>query len=596
MHRLKNWLAGLLSDDVRTYVPRLLRTDGRRHAKRYALAICFMVVVASSTAVIAYLVKEVVNSIFITRSVSAIWVLGGVIAAIYTIKGLAMYGQSVTMARIGNRIVADYQRRLFEGMLGHGVAFFAERHSTDFINRMYMGAVAARQALELLITGLGRDLLTVIGLVIVMVSQDPVVTLIGLVTMPAAVLGVRALIGRARKIIEREFAGRAQLLQTMQETAQGILVVKSYGLEDRLRSRMSTAADNVEQAMNKMARVASRASPLMETLGGFAIAGAVLYMGHYVISGGQSPGQFAAVVTAFILSYEPAKRLARLNIDLAASLVGVRFLLEVLDANPAEREETDRPSINVSRGRIEFRDVEFAYRPGDPVLRGVSFVAEPGQTTALVGPSGGGKTTIMNLIERFYEPQAGEIVIDGQPVANYSRRSLRERIAYVSQDVFLFSGTIRENIAFGKPGASEAEIVAAAKAAFAHDFVMGFERGYDAPVGEHGLQLSGGQRARIAIARAFLRDAPILLLDEPTAALDSEAEREIQRALDRLRASRTTLVIAHRLQTVIAADRICVVESGRIVETGAHAELMARRGRYQRVYEVQFHVPHTAIA
>ena len=258
-----------------------------------------------------------------------------------------------------------------------------------------------------------------------------------------------------------------------------------------------------------------------------------------------------------------------------------------------------RPAFRISavtRGRVEFRDVVFAYRKVETVLQGVSFAAEPGQTTALVGPSGGGKTTIMNLIERFYEPQSGEILIDGQPIASSTRRSLRDAIAYVSQDVYLFSGTVRDNIAFGKPDASEDEIVAAAKAAYAHDFILGFEKDYDAQVGEHGLQLSGGQRARIAIARAFLKNAPILLLDEPTAALDSEAEHEIQRALDKLRASRTTIVIAHRLQTVIAADRICVVEKGRVVETGRHDELIARRGRYHKVYEVQFHIPQAASA
>jgi ATP-binding cassette subfamily B protein len=594
--RLKYRLSGLLGEDARAFIPRLLRTDGRRHARRYALAICFMALVAASTAVVAYLVKEVVNGIFVNRDYNMIWVLAAVIATIYTIKGFAMYGQAVTMAKIGNRIVADYQKRLFDSMLSQNVAYFADHHSTEFINRMYMGAVAARQVLEVLITGLGRDLLMLTGLVIVMLSQDPLISIAGLVTLPAAVIGVRKLVKRARRSIHDEFTSRARLLQTMQEATRGVQVIKSYRLEDSMRARFAVSVADLERAMNRAARAFSRASPLMETLGGFAVAGALLYAAHYMLTGAQTPGQFAAVVTAFILSYEPAKRLARLNIDLAANFVGVRFLFEVLDAPPAEREPAGLPALAVKQGRIEFRDVAFAYRPGEPVLNGVSFAAEPGQTTALVGPSGGGKTTIMNLIERFYEPHSGEILIDRQPIAACSRGSLRDAIAYVSQDVFLFSGTIRDNIALGKPGAGDAEIVAAAKAAHAHDFIMGFERGYDAPVGEHGLQLSGGQRARIAIARAFLRDAPILLLDEPTAALDSEAEREIQRALDKLRAQRTTLVIAHRLQTVMAAERICVVEKGRIVETGRHAELIARRGRYQRVYEVQFHVPQAAIA
>jgi ATP-binding cassette subfamily B protein len=594
--RIKSRLSGLFGEDARTIIPRLLRTEGRRHAKGYALALFFMFLVASATALTAYMIKEVVNGIYVNQTYYLVWLLSAVIVVIYTVKGLAAYGETVTMAYVGNRVVSDFRKHMYDSMLAQGVAYFAARHSTDFMNRLSFGATGARQVLDLVITSLGRDVFTLIGLIIVMFSQDPIVTVIGLISLPIAVLFVRKMINRARSIVLREFGGIGEMLQTMQETAQGIRIVKSYGLEDRLRNRFQASVQSTELAANKMARVAARASPLMESLGGFAIASAVAYTGHNVLASGKTPGEFAAVLTALILCYEPAKRLARLNIDLSNALVGVRFLYDILDSVPAEREAAGLPNLAVTRGRIEFRYVVFAYRPAETVLQGVSFAAEPGQTTALVGPSGGGKTTIMNLIERFYEPQSGEILIDGQPITGCTRRSLREAIAYVSQDVYLFSGTARDNIAFGKPGASEDEIVAAAKAAYAHDFILGFEHGYDSHVGEHGLQLSGGQRARIAIARAFLKNAPILLLDEPTAALDSEAEHEIQRALDKLRASRTTIVIAHRLQTVIAADRICVVEKGRVVETGRHDELIARRGRYHKVYEVQFHIPQAASA
>ena len=594
--RIKSRLSGLIGEDARKIIPRLLLTEGRKHAKGYALAIFFMFLVAFSTSMTAYMIKEIVNGIFVNQTYYLVWLLSAAIVTIYTVKGLAAYGEAVTMAYVGNRIVSDFRKRMYDCMLAQGVAYFAARHSTDFMNRLSFGANGARQVLDLVITSLGRDVFTLIGLIVVMISQDPVVTLLGLTTLPIAVLFVRKMVSRARKIVQREFGGLGEMLQTMQETAQGIRIVKSYGLENRLRDRFHGSVQSAEAAANKMARVGARASPLMESLGGFAIAASVAYTGHNVLASGKTPGEFAAVLTALILCYEPAKRLARLNIDLSSALAGVRLLYDILDSVPAEREEAGLPDLSVTRGRVEFRDVVFAYRKVETVLQGVSFAAEPGQTTALVGPSGGGKTTIMNLIERFYEPQSGEILIDGQPIASSTRRSLRDAIAYVSQDVYLFSGTVRDNIAFGKPDASEDEIVAAAKAAYAHDFILGFEKDYDAQVGEHGLQLSGGQRARIAIARAFLKNAPILLLDEPTAALDSEAEHEIQRALDKLRASRTTIVIAHRLQTVIAADRICVVEKGRVVETGRHDELIARRGRYHKVYEVQFHIPQAASA
>ena len=464
------------------------------------------------------------------------------------------------------------------------------------MNRLRTGTSGARAVLDLIVTSIGRDLLTLIGLVIVMAVQDPVMMLLALVTMPPAVYFVRTLVRRTRKNIQRQFEETGGLMKSLQETIQGIRVVKAYNLEDTLRLRMSTTVAELERVMNTIARLKARSSPLMEMLGGFAIAGFVIYAGHGVLRGGQLPGEFFSVVTALLLAYEPAKRLARLHIDLAAALKQTRFMFELLDSLPSERDESAKPVISVTRGRVEFRDVAFRYRPTEPVLRGVSFVAEPGQTTALVGASGAGKSTIMNLVARFWDPQTGKILIDDQDISQFSRRSLRDSIAYVSQDVFLFSGTIRQNIEMGRAGAGEAEIVAAAKSAFAHDFISAFPKGYDTPTGEHGVQVSGGQRARIAIARAFLRNAPILLLDEPTSALDSESEREVQRALDALRASRTTLVIAHRLQTVIAADKICVIDAGRIVEAGRHDELIARRGRYHSLYELQFKERRAAIA
>jgi subfamily B ATP-binding cassette protein MsbA len=588
LERIKHRLSGLLGEEARAIIPRLLLTDGRRYAWRYALAFVFMFLVAASTSLSAYLMKDVVNKIFVEGREGAIWVLGGVLIALATIKGFSAYGQAVTLGRIGNRIIAGYQKRLYDNLLAQDISFFSERHSAEFLNRLNSGAGGARAILQILITSIGRDLLSLIGLVIVMVIQDAFLAFICLVALPVAVVGVRSLIRRTRKIVQRQFVSAGKIIQTMQETIHGIRMVKSFNLEDMLRARMNTHVSEVEQAMNKMTRVSSRSSPLMEMLGGFAVAAAVMYAGFGVLKGGRLPGEFFSVITALLLAYEPAKRLARVNIDIAASLVYVRKLFEIIDTKPAEREPEGLPQLAVKSGKIEFRDVEFAYRPGEPLLRRFSFMAEPAQTTAIVGPSGAGKSTVMALIERFYEPQAGVILIDGQDIAKVSRRSLREAIAYVSQDVFLFSGSIRDNIALGRPNARESEIVAAAKAAHAHDFILGFGPGYNTPVGEHGMQLSGGQRARIAIARAFLKNAPILLLDEPTAALDSESEHMVQRALDALRISRTTLVIAHRLQTVIAATRILVMEDGRIVETGRHDELVARRGRYHDFYQMQF--------
>jgi ATP-binding cassette subfamily B protein len=547
-----------------------------------------MFLTAAATGLTAYLMKDVINKIFVDRNHLAVWLLGGALIGLYMIKGIAGYFQAVILAKVGHRIISDYQRRLFDSLMKQGISFYARQHSTEFLNRMSSGANGARMVIDLLVTSIGRDLLTLIFLITVCIVQEPVMAFFCLVIMPTVIFFVRRLIRRARQIMQRNFIGMGKLLETLQESLQGIRVVKSYNLEDRMRARIDDNIRDLEESQNKRARVASRTGPLMETLGGMAVGAFVIYAGYSVLNGAKMPGEFFSAITALLLAYEPAKRLARLNLDLASNLTVARFLFEVLDSKPEEDEPANLPALKVSRGEIEFRNVGFEYRSGEPVLKSVSFTAEAQRTTALVGSSGGGKSTIMNLIERFYEPTSGTILIDGQEIAPCSRRSLRDQIAYVSQDLFLFSGTIRENIRLGKPGATDEEFIAAAKAAHAHDFIMAFENGYDTQVGEHGAQLSGGQRARISIARAFLKNAPILLLDEPTAALDAESELEVQRALDDLRKSRTTLLIAHRLQTVMSADKICVVDDGNIVETGTHQELLSRRGRYHAFYRLQF--------
>jgi ATP-binding cassette subfamily B protein len=364
-------------------------------------------------------------------------------------------------------------------------------------------------------------------------------------------------------------------------------MVKAFSLEDEMRRRLTVSVEAVERDSNKMARVSNRSHPLMESLGGVAIALATIYGGYRVVESGATPGQFVAFLAAFLMAYEPAKRLARLNIDLNNNLVGVRVLYEIIDSPPGEVTDDDRPPLKLSAGRLEFSDVRFAYRPGTPVLRGMNFVAQPGRLTALVGPSGGGKSTVLDLILRFYTVDSGRILLDAQDIAGVARASLRGQIAYVGQIVQLFRGTIRENIELGRVGASEAEIVAAAKAAHAHEFILGFPAGYDTPVGEHGMQLSGGQRQRIAIARALIKNAPIILLDEATAALDSESERHVQEAIAELCKGRTTLVIAHRLSTITHADCILVVENGLVVESGRHDELLRKGGRYASFHRLQ---------
>ncbi len=568
-------------------VRRLLLEQGLVHWRKYLVAFILMAIAAGATAASAYLFGTVINEAYIHRNFPGIVFLGGVTVALFVTKGFATYGFSVMLARVGNRIIADNQRAVFAKLLNEGLGFFSDRHSTEFIARLSAGAQSATQVINLMITSVGRDFFSLVGLVIVMVVQDPLMSLFSFVVVPPAFYVLRKLIRRIYSIARSQFHGNTEILETLQETLQGVRIVKAFTLEDIMRERFDRNVAAVEHEANNMARVSNRASPLMETLGGCAIAGALVYAGYRVVVTGATAGEFFSFVAAFLLAYEPAKRLARLNIELNSALVGVRILFELLDSPPSEMPEDNKPALAIKTARVEFGDVHFAYRPDESVLRGMTFTAEAGKLTALVGPSGGGKSTVFNLIMRFYEAEHGKILIDGQDITAVARRSLRQHIAYVGQDVFLFRGSIRDNIAFGKPGASEDEIEAAARGAYAHDFIMAFPRGYDTPVGEHGLQLSGGQRQRISIARALIKNAPIILLDEATAALDSESELQVREAMEHLFRGRTTLAIAHRLHTVSHADRIFVIEDGRVVESGRHDELLRKRGRYASFYRLQ---------
>jgi subfamily B ATP-binding cassette protein MsbA len=577
------------SDDYKTValVRRLLLDEALGHWPRYAIAFVLMGIAAAATALTAYLLGTMTNEAYVNHNFHGIVVIGLIAMVIFAAKGFATYGSAVLLSSIGNSIIANNQRRLFDKLLHEDIGFFADRHSSEFIARLTTGAAAVSQVINLLITAIGRDLMSLIGLTIVMLIQDPVMALGGFIMAPPAFFFLRKLIRRVRGIARMQFTGGTHIIETMQEALQGMRMVKAFALEDEMRRRLEKSVADVQHESNKMARVANRASPLMEMLGGFTVALATIYGGYRVIETGATPGEFVSFMAAFLLAYEPAKRLARLNIDLNNSLVGVRILYEIIDSPPGEPNDDDLPPLRLTTARIEFADVHFAYRADTPVLHGMSFVAQPGKVTALVGPSGGGKSTVLNLLLRFHDVDSGRLLIDGQNIAAVSRRSLRQEIAYVGQIVHLFRGTIRENIALGKLSAGEAEIVAAAKAAHAHDFIMSFPTGYGTPVGEHGLQLSGGQRQRISIARALIKDSPIILLDEATAALDSESERHVQEAIAELCKGRTTLVIAHRLSTIMHADCILVVENGLVVESGRHDELLRKGGRYASFYRLQ---------
>jgi subfamily B ATP-binding cassette protein MsbA len=578
----------ILPREDQAIIARLLREKWRDYAPRYAVAFIFMFIVAGATALSAWLMKDVINKIFVERDQAAVIWLPLVVIVIYVAKGAATYFQEVTMSRIGNRMVAETQKQMFQRIVGQDLSFFSRTPSSELITRLTHNASATREMLQMLATSVGRDLVTLGGLVAVMVIQQPIMFAICAIGAPIGLYAQKNLIKRVQKISRREVLSTGHIVNTMRETAQGIRVVKAFTMEKAMRARMDEAVHKVEERNNKLVAINARSSPIVDTLGGFSFAAVIFYAGWRSLHYGDTPGEFFSFITALLLAYEPARRLSRLQVKLAQTSIGVRMMFELIDAKPTLTDRPDAKDLTVPQGEVRFENVTFGYRPDEPVLKDLSLVSWPGKTTALVGLSGSGKTTLMNLILRFWDPWEGRILIDGQEISHARVASLREKIALVSQDVFLFEGTIRDNIRAGSEGATDAEVIAAAKAAYAHHFIEAMPLGYDTQVGELGAQLSGGQRQRISIARAFLKNAPIILLDEPTSALDSESEQAIQRALIQLTERRTTLVIAHRLATILNADCIYVIDDGQVAESGTHQQLLKTGGIYSRLYDIQF--------
>src|SRR5579863_10121123 len=408
-------MAGLprkITDDpygAAVLIRRLIVEQGLVYWRRYLTAFVLMGVVAAATAGATYVLGQVINQAYVARSVPGITILSGVTVLLLFIKGVATYGHTVILSKVSNAILANNQRALFAKLMSESIGYYSERHSSEFLARLTSGAKSITDLLNMLINAIGRDFMILVAMIVVMVSQDPILSLIGLVAVPPAMLMLRKLVKRIKGLAHTQFTGTADIMETMQESLQGIRTVKAFTLEETMQRRIDANIAHVEQNANKMARVSNRSNPMMETLGGFAVAGCLLYGGYSVVALGATPGQFFSFMSAFLMATEPAKRLARLNIDLNSQLVGARMLLEVIDSAATERADDDKPDLKLSNARIELRDISFSYRADEPVLNRLSFVAEPGKVTALVGPSGGGKSTVLALLLRFYEIKEGEI-------------------------------------------------------------------------------------------------------------------------------------------------------------------------------------------
>ena len=569
-------------------VKRLLKESVRPYLKWIGFALVGMVFVAGATAASAWLMKPVINDVFVAKNKEFLLPISIAVLVTFAIKGFANYAQSVIMHYVGQRIITDTQHRLYGHLTRMDLGFFHQTPTGSLISRFTVDINMMRAAVSNALTGIGKDFLTLIFLVGVMFIQDRYLAVIAFVVFPVAILPIVKLGQRIRKVTVSTQEEIGQFTTLLEQTIQGARVVKAYRMEEYEKGRFRKIAERVFQLVFKSARIRSMASPIMETLGGVAVALVIFYGGFRVIEESMNPGAFFSFITALLLAYEPMKRLANLNASLQEGLASAQRLFGLLDTKPNIIDKPDAATLKIKGGNIVLNQVNFSYIPKHPVINGVSLSVPAGKLVALVGPSGAGKSTILNLIPRFYEVDSGIIKIDGIDVQDATLDSLRRNIALVSQEITLFDDTVRANIAYGRPDASEKEITQAAKNAAAHDFIEAMSNGYDTYVGERGTKVSGGQRQRLAIARAMLKNAPILLLDEATSSLDAESEREVQAALMELMKGRTTLVIAHRLSTVIEADLIHVIDNGKLVESGNHPELLSKNGTYARLYALQF--------
>ncbi len=581
-------IGSFLSPNDKKLLARLFKENFKKHVGWYSAAIAAMLVVAGTTSLSAWIMRDIVNSVYLKQGFDVVLEIAVAVAVIFIAKGIATFVQSYYLSKAGNSIVAEQQRKIYDRLLKQGVSFFQNLPSSELLVRVTYNAQAARSVIDTIVTSFVRDLFSLLGLIIVMFAQNFLLSAISMIIGPLAIFSVRLVLRRVRKIMEAELASLGEIVNVVQETSIGVRVIKAFSLENLMRQRMNKAVSDVEHRANGIAKLEAATSPIMETLSGLAIAAVIAVSGYTVLEKGGSPGDLMAFITALLLAYEPAKRLARMRVQIEGGMIGVRMMFEVLDAPLTLAEKKDAQPLPKASGNVELKNVSFEYVPNQPVLKDVSVLFEGGKMTALVGPSGSGKSTIINLMMRLYDPQSGSVEINGMDLRDVSFASLREHVSYVGQETFLFSGTVKHNISVGRDNATDEEIIAAAKAANAHDFIMNMPNGYDSKLGENGSGLSGGQRQRVAIARAMLRDADILILDEATSALDSESEALVRDALERLTFNKTSIVIAHRLSTINRADKIVVMDNGQVVEQGSRRELLATDGLYKRLHSIQF--------
>jgi subfamily B ATP-binding cassette protein MsbA len=570
-----------------TLYKRLLRTYILRYRNVLWIAGFCMLIVAATTAANARLIEPMVDEIFVKKNVTYLYLVPLGFILLGVLNSLADYGQMLSLKYVGQKVVSDMQADLFSHLVRSDISLFHDQSSGRLISRMTSDILLMRLSVSQVFTGAIKEFCTMIFLGGLMLWQSWEMSLLAVFILMFAILPITRLGKRMRKVAEASQAQLADFTAQLDGIFQGVRVVKAYGREEFESARARDTIRRLLKLYYRAARIQSMASPVVSLVGTFAMAVVLWYSGYKSIHyDAPTAGEFLSFLTAMVMAYRPVKALAGINTQLHEGMAAASRFFATMDTKPTIADAPNAVPLSVTEGVLTFDRASFTYSTGKGGVQELDFTVPAGKTFALVGSSGAGKTTLMNLLLRFYELSSGDIRIDGQSIRTVTLDSLRNAFALVSQDIVLFDDTVRANIAYGRLDATEDEIIAAAKKAHAHEFIMGLPQGYDTPVGPMGVKLSGGQRQRVSIARAILKDAPILLLDEATSALDNVSERAVQEALEQLMQNRTTLVIAHRLSTIQHADRILVMEEGRIVDAGTHAELLDKNGVYQTLYQL----------
>lgn len=574
--------------ETSTYlIKRLFAEHIGNHIKMLLIAVICMVIVAATTATHAWMLQPVLDKIFLEKDSTMLMVLPIAVIIIAIIKGIASYFQSVIMKCVSQRILTDMQLKLYHHLLYADLSMFAKEGAGKLVSRFTNDITTMRGSITIVTTGFTREFLTLVGLIALMFYQNFTLSVIAFAAFPIAIYPIMRLGKKMRRVSRKTQEQLGDFTGTLDENFQGIRVIKAYGREEFETLRAKKFLDGIYKLYSKAAKTEAASSPLMETLGGVAIASVIWYGGSQIMKGQTTPGEFTSVIAAILMAYKPMKSLSSLNTSLQEGLAAANRVFNLMDILPSIKNSPDASILKLDQkgGNIKFSNVHFSYNEEKKVLKNLNLEVPQGKTVALVGSSGGGKSTILNLLLRFYEISDGSITINDHDIRSVTMESLRGNMAFVSQDIVLFDDTIAANIAYGNLDASREEIIEAAKNAAADDFIEELPQKYDTIIGTNGLSLSGGQRQRIAIARAMLRNAPILLLDEATSALDQVSEKKIQKALEKLMQNRTTIVIAHRLSTVIHSDIIYVIKKGTVAESGKHSDLIEKNGEYAKLYK-----------